>query len=81
MLCCSAQGTHDAGGDGLLLGAALVAADVTGTESKLWRQELTGRKEPKNPASSRVLRVNEDRRIMICDCEFQFRVVGDEFAE
>jgi hypothetical protein len=27
---------HDAGGDGLLLGAALVAADVTGTESKLW---------------------------------------------
>jgi len=39
--------------------------------------DQAGRKEPKNAASSRVSRVNEDRRIMFCDCEFQFRVVRD----
>jgi len=39
--------------------------------------DQAGRAPVKNPGSSRASRVNEDRRIMFCDCDFQFRVVRD----
>jgi len=39
--------------------------------------DQAGRKDVKNPSSSRASRVNEDRRVMYCDCDFHLRVVRD----